>query len=237
MNTAIVWAKGHWYYIVGGLIGIFVLYELVHALSGSSSGASQSSDVSGGAGQLQALTAAADLTNAQVNGQTTVAEYGASVQNNQTAAALQLGEVKTAAELDATNHQTQASIDIARINAQAGVSAVQIATNGQVQETAIEGQTIDTLGAQKTAVQLQQVKNVNDQIMQIEQHSKHASQDYTAFAPIIAEETGQGYTAGALAQANAQSRVAGSQIATTAITSGADLLKSISSTVLTGLLA
>lgn len=237
MNTAIVWAKGHWYYIVGGIIGIFVLYELVHALSGSSSGASSSTDVSGGAGQLEALTASADLTNAQVNGATTVAEYQASTVNNQTAAALQLGEVQTAAELDATNHQTQASVDTARINAQAEVQAVQIATNGQVAETQIEGNTIDTLGAQHTSVEMAQVANINSQIKQIQDNSKHASQDYTAFAPIIAEESGQGSTAGPLAAANASTRVAASQTESTAIQTGGDLLKSISSSVLTGLLA
>lgn len=236
MNQVIGYAKAHWYYFAAGLFGLFVLYELVKAMQGGGQPAA-SSDVSGGAAGIQALTAAADLTNAQVNGSTTIAEYAAGVQNNQTVASLQLGEVQTAAQLDATNHQTQATIDIAKINADAGVSTAQIVTNGQVAQTQIEGATLDTLGAQRADVQKTQINTVNSQIEQILQHSKHASQDLTSFAPIVAEETGQGSTAGALAGANAASRVAGSQIATTAIQTGGQVVSQVAGSLLSGLFA
>lgn len=207
MDTA--WLKDHWYYVVGGLLGLFIVYELVHSISGASgSTSSTATDISGGANQLQSLQAAADLTDAQTNAQITTASYAADVANNQTAAALQLGEVTTAAELDASNHSTQASVDIAGINeggqvqiatAQGAdaVAAQQIVTNGQIQQTAIEGATIDTLGAQKATVALQSISDVNSQIQNIQTYSKNASKDYAAIAPVLAEETGQGTTVGA----------------------------------------
>lgn len=230
MSAPIAYVKAHWYYFAAGLVGLFVLYELVKALNHGGS-ASASSDVSGGAAGIQALTAAADQTNAQVNAVTTQAAYQASTQNNAIAAELQLGALKTAAQLDATNHQTAAAVDVAKINADAGVQTQQIITSGQVQQTQIEGATLDTLGAQKQQVNLHIIDTVAGQIKQIMDHSKHASQDYTAFAPIIALETGQ--PSGPTAAANAASRTAASGTATTAVAAGAGVLN----TIITGLFA
>lgn len=195
MNTA--WIKAHWYYVAGGLLGIFVLYELLKAGSASSASTS-ATDLSGGGTQIQALTSATALQDAQTNAQTTVAAYAAGVQNNQTVANLQLGEVQTAAQLDATNKQTQASVDIAGINANAGVESQAIITQGQVDQTQIQGATIDTLGAQATSVKMAQTTAVAKEVANLAQYSKHFGSDIQAIAPVIAEQTGQGSTAGSV---------------------------------------
>lgn len=202
MALNLQWAKTHWYYIVGGVFGLIVLYELVKSLSGSSSAASSSTDLSGGASQVQDLTAAADLQNALVNGQIEQASIAGNVASDQTAASLQLGEVQTAAQLEATNNQTSAAETVALAQTKAGVQTEQIAANAAVAQTQIEGNTIDTLGAQKEAVAQSQVSAVSSQIMQVLNHSKHASQDLAAIAPVIAEETGQGSSAPGVASAN-----------------------------------
>lgn len=200
MNTE--WLKTHWYYIAGGLVGLFVLYEVISSLSGgSSSTASSPTDISGGANQLAALTASADLTNAQVNGQITTASYAADVANNQTAAALQLGEVQTAAQLDATNHQTNAAVDVALGTAADAVQVQSIVTSGQVQQTQIEGATLEHLATTAASVPLAQINAVSKQVDNLMTYSKHFGTDIQAFAPVIAEETGQGSSAGSVKKA------------------------------------
>lgn len=223
MNASFTYVRAHWYYFAGGLIGLFVLYELVKALNSGGS-ASASPDVSGGAAGIQALTAAADQTNATVNAATTVASIQGSTANDQIAASLQLGELQTAAQLDATNHQTQATVDIAKVNADAGVQTASIVTAGQVQQTQIEGATLDTLGAQKEAVNNHIIDTVASQIKQIQDSSKHASQDYTAIAPVIALETGQ--NSAPTAAANAASRTAASTTATAVVATGGGIVSS-----------
>lgn len=192
MNLA--YLKSHWYYVAAGVFGLLVIYELFKHASGAASGSGGVSD----AGQVQALSAAADLTNAQVNGATTVAAYQASTANNQIAATLQADLAKTAAELDATNHQTDASVIINSQNVQGAVAAERLVTGAQVQETAIEGNTLTTLGAQKEAVNLAITNNVAKQIDNLMTYSKHFSTDIQAFAPALAEETGQGTSAGSV---------------------------------------
>jgi hypothetical protein len=235
MAVDTAWLKAHWLWIVGIGLGLVVVYELLKSLGGGSSApASAVPDVSGGANQLQALTSAADLQNAQVNGATTIAAYQAGTANTAIAAQLQATEVQTAAALEATNNQTEAAREIGLAGVDAGVQVEQIKANASVSQTAIEGNTITTLGAQREAIANNQINTVGGQINQILNHSKHASQDLTAFAPIIAEETGQGSTAGPLAQANASSRVASSTGAT--ITAGATALQGLNS-ILSGLFA
>jgi hypothetical protein len=192
VNTA--WLKAHWYYAVAGIFGIVILYELLKS-NGASSTASP--NLSGGSGQLAAYSAQADVTNAQYNAQVATSAYAADVANNQTAAALQAAEVKTAAELAATNNQTQASVEINAQNTDAAVQIQNIVTSGQVQQTAIEGQTLTDLATSAASVKLAQIDAVAAQIKQIQTYSKHASTDYGAFVPILAEETGQGATVGA----------------------------------------
>jgi hypothetical protein len=193
----LAYLKSHWYYVAAGIFGLLVIYELVKNLSGASK-SSASSDLSGGANQVQALSAAADLTNAQINGATTVAAYQAGTQNNAIAAELQLGEVKTAAELDAANHATDASVIINAQNVQGAITSERIVTGAQVAETQIEGNTLTTLGAQKETVNLAITNNVAKQIDNLMHYSKHFSTDVQAFAPVIAEETGQGSSAGSV---------------------------------------
>jgi hypothetical protein len=206
MNLA--WLKEHWYYVAAALVGVFVLYELVTSMGGSSSSSAASPDVSGTANALQTYSAANDLQEAQVNGQVEVASYQADVANNQTAAALQLGEVQTAAELDATNTKTNAGVETTRINDQTalGVNGQNVSGAEQIQQTVsdaavaqtqIEGNTIEALGAQKEAVNLAITRNVGQQISNIQEYSKNAGKDYGAIAPVLAEETGQGGSVGA----------------------------------------
>lgn len=220
------WVKSHWYYIAGAVLGLLVLYELLKSIGGASSSSSQT-DLSGGGQAVSNIQAAADLQNAQVNGQTTVAAYAAGVQSNQIAAALQLGEVQTAAQLDATNHQTQAAETVALAADKTTLGIQQIRSNQAVQTAAIEGATYEHLADTNASVQTHVIDTVGGQIKQILDNSKHASQDLTAFAPIVAEETGQGGSAGPLAGANAASRVAGSAITSTAISAGSSLLKGL----------
>ena len=222
------WFKSHWYYIVGGLLGVFVLYELVESLGGSSSSsASSSSDVSGSADQLASLSAAADLQDAQVNGAVEQSSYAANVANNQTAAALQLGEVQTAAQLSATQQQTSAAETVDLGEASDAVQAQSLVTQGQVQQTQIEGDTLEsvaqTAGQTQVAiakvqasVPLAEINNANSQIMQIQDNSKNAAKDYAAFTPLLAVETGQASSAKGLQPAASPSTAA---VATAGISS------------------
>lgn len=196
MNTE--WLKTHWYYVAGGLIGLFVVYEILTSATGGSS--SSSTDLSGAGTQLQALQASADLTNAQVNGQVVTASYQADVVNNQTAAALQLGEVQTAAELAATQGQTSAAVALGENTNASLVEAQQIITGGQVQQTQIEGNTLENLATTAASIPLAQISTVNSQISNLMTYSKNFGSDIKAIAPVIAEETGQGGSAGSVKQ-------------------------------------
>jgi hypothetical protein len=217
MNSA--WLKAHWYYIAGGLIGLLVLYEIIQSVSASSSSASGSTDISGGANQLQSLQASADLTDAQANATVEESSYAADVANNQTAAALQLGEVQTAAELDATNQQTSASEATALGEAGDVVEAQKIVTAGQVQETQIEGSTLENIASTtgNTQVALAKVavspslaiaNTINTDLTQILPGEKNQQAFLQAFAPVAAEITGQGSSAPGIAAANSKTAVA-----------------------------
>lgn len=254
MNNALAWAKQHWGLLLGGFVGLIILYYLYEELaSASASSSSSSTDLSGGANQLQALSTAADLTNAQVNASVESSELGAEVSNNQTAAALQASLANTAATT-AVQQQTVSAEEAVALGAQqAGVQTTQIQTEGQVQQTAIqtkgavevqqlqsnqavqqtaiEGSTIEnvatTEGATQVAVAktqasvaLAQISDVNSQVQNIMTYSKHASQDLTAIAPIIAEETGQGSSAPGIATANANKAVGTAQATSSTVTKG-----------------
>lgn len=195
MDLDSTWLKAHWYYAVGAVLGVYVLYKLLSSSTASSS--TSSTDLSGGAVATQNLQAAADLQNAQVNGAIAVAQIQGNVADTQAAAALKATEVTTLAEADVANHQTSASVDIAGINAGAAENIQQTVTQGQVDQTAIEGQTLTELGAQKEAVNLAITNNVAKQIQTIQTYSKNAAKDYGAITPVLAEETGQGATVGA----------------------------------------
>lgn len=218
LDTA--WLKAHWYYVAASVLGVIVLYELLHNMGAAptSSGAAPV-DLSGGASQLAGLSAQADLVSAQYNAQVSTAQIQGNVADMQAATALQLGLADTAAKLDAQNRVTDASVAIATLNTEAGVTingqnvtgateinkqnvagAEQIqstVTAGQVKQTQIEGDTLQGLAKTAVSVPLAQIAAVNSQIQNIQTYSKHASQDYGAIAPVLAEETGQGATVGA----------------------------------------
>src|SRR5258708_2753916 len=210
MTFNIQYVKAHWYYFVPAFFGVFVVYELLKKMQ---AGSASPTDVSGGGHQLAALQASADLQNAQLFASTTHDEYAASVANTQTAAALKATEVTTAAQLDATLHQTEAAREIGLAQVSGVVEAQRIITGGQVAEVNSQVAGAVRISQDANALKLSQSKLVADQITQIQQHSKHASQDYTAFAPIVALETGQGGAAPSLGASNASTRIGGSGIA------------------------
>lgn len=208
MNTA--WLKAHWVYVAGGVIGVLVLYEIVKHAGGGSSGAV---DVSGGGAQQQNLVAAADLQNAQTNAVITQAAYAASVADNQTTAQLEAVKVQTAAQLAATLAETEAAKEVKIYGIHSGVEMQSIVSSEKLAETQIASATVEQLAKTSASVQLAQVQTVGKQVDNIMTYSKHASQDYASFAPILALETGQGGAAAAIGTANAQSKA--SQTAST----------------------
>jgi hypothetical protein len=241
LNQSIVWVKEHKGIVLGGVVGLLVLY-FIFKYSAQSQAANTSggtTDLSGGANAVMGLTAAASLQNAQINGAVETAQLQAGVQDNLTAATLQANLAKTAADLAAHESDNNAAMVIATGAQQAGVQQTAINVGGNVQiaqiqadadvnKTAIVGATIDTLGAQHAAVESQMLTMVGKQVTQIQDHSKHASQDYAAIAPIIALETGQGGAAVGTAQANAAKSVGTTQAVTSTVsTLGTGLLKGL----------
>lgn len=227
MNEA--WLKSHWYYVAGALIGLFVVYEILKSAGASASGTTAATDLSGGGQQIQALTSAAAIQDAQTNAQTTVAAYAASVQSNQIAATLQLGEVQTAAELAATQQKTQAAEDVSIHTSDNQVATQAIITQGQVLQTQIEGQTIDTLGAQSTSVKLAQVAAVKEQVDNLARYSKHFGTDIGKLTPALLAETGQGSSApGVQAAVSGQAIAVGTPAVISASTSlGSKILQGL----------
>lgn len=238
MNLA--WLKAHKWYVAGGAVGLLILVYIIKNMQSSSAGtgAGASTDLSGGSSAVTNYDAAASLSNAQVNGQVEIAQVQAGVASQQVQAQLDATKVTTAAELAASLAKTSSDTAIAlgSENAQVTetgivtrgqVESQQIVTSGQVKQAQIIGDTLDTLGAQNTAVKLAQTSVVAQQVQQIQDHSKHASQDYTAIAPILAIETGQPSAVAPTADANARSRVAGSTTAQVAIAGGTSIADSL----------
>lgn len=240
MALNLEFAKKHWHLLAGGLVAVLVLYYVLKRGAAAASGGSSAALPSGGADQVQALSAAASLQNAQVNGQVAVAAYQAGVQNNQIEAALQANLADTAAKLEATNRQTDASVAIAQIQSNTAVSTQQILSTADVAKTQIEGSTITDVNAvnaaaavdiahTKASIELAQVQNVNSQIGSLMRYSKHFSQDIKAIAPVLAIETGQGGAGAQIAASNTQENIAKSPASTiTAVSSGiGSLLKGL----------
>jgi hypothetical protein len=235
--------KRNWYYFAGGIIGLFVVYELVKSAGASSSSASTDTSgfVGASGGPVNQLQASADIAASGNNAQIQTANFQAQVSDNAIAAELALGQTQSAEHLaeslattsasrDVALAQTQADVQKTALTTQGAVDVQSIITGGQVEQTQIEGQTLVDISGQQTALQSHMIDVVGSQIAQIQAHSKHASQDYTAIAPILAIETGQQGAAAATAQANAESRVAGSGVAATAITSGAGVINQLTKT-------
>ncbi len=228
MHLSIQFAKQHWRAIGGSIVGLLVLYFLYEELSRQSAPAgTTATDLSGTANAVQSLSAAASLQNAQLNAQVETASYSANVANNQTAAQLQASLADTAAKLAATQQSTSAGLAVSLDQDATALSIQKVISDQAVSQTAIQGQTLVDLGqtAGQTQVQLAQVQaqveqaqlsTVAKQIKNVQDYSKHAASDYSALAPVIAIETGQGYAAGQLASANTAQKIANSPGATVA---------------------
>jgi hypothetical protein len=204
MNLA--WLKAHKYYVLGGLAGVLVLLYLMKR---SANAATTPADLSNpGSSGVTSYDAAASLANANVNGQVEIAQVKAGVESQGIAASADVSKFTVASELAATENTNAANVAIALGKSADAVETQRIITSGQVESTAIVGRTIDTLGAQHADVEKQMLATVSAQVKQIQEHSKHASQDYAAIAPILAIESGQPAAAVGTANANAAGKVA-----------------------------
>jgi hypothetical protein len=167
MALNIEFVKRRWPVIAGSLFGLLVVYFLFKSIKGKTAGTAAAPDLSGGAGQVTALASAASLQNAQVNAQTEVAAYSASVQNNKTIAALaatratvqaqeavalgaqftDLSKTRTLAGVDLAKTQVLSSADVTktRIVGQTTTTIQNLKSNEAIQTTAIQGSTLASL--------------------------------------------------------------------------------------------
>lgn len=143
--------KKHPYVFGGGLAALFLIIYLKrhHSAAGSSA------DLSGGANQVQALSAAASLQNAQANAGVEVAQL-------QAGAAAQVALAQTAAQLEATKTTVAAQEAVALSGQQAGITSQQIAAEAEIAKTQIEAATAANISANTnaTAVKIAQQANV-----------------------------------------------------------------------------
>jgi hypothetical protein len=220
MHLHLEFVKRHWRVLAYGFVGLLVLYVLYQRLKGPSSGSGGGGDISGGANQVQALSAAASLQNSQVNGQIVVAQIQGQVQQTGIAAALQASLANTAAQLAATQQQTTAAEAVGLAQTSALVSIQKLQSDQAVAQTAIEGSTYVALGAQREAVAMASLAQVKKQISNIQNFSKHAGTDYTKIAPLIALQLGQGEAAASLGASTAADSAAHSPAAVISSASG-----------------
>ena len=212
--------REHWKPLAAGFVGLLVLYYLAKRGAAQSGNASQPGAASSPA-QLAGYSAAADLQNAQVNGQVEIAQLNAMVQAHavDAGAAVQIAQIN--AQLDATNRQTDAGVAESSIQATRDVTIQKLQSDAAVETARIQGDTLDFLATKGTEVQVAQVNAVAKQVGSLMQYSKHFSQDIKAIAPVIALETGQGGAAPGIAAANTQEAIAKSPANTiSAVSSG-----------------
>lgn len=151
--------KEHWALIVGGIVGLFVLYYLVEHLAASpaSTSAASGTSLAGNTSNVDALGASADLANAQTNAAIETSQINGAVEDNQIAASLQSTAITTAAQLNAENAKTASDTAIAlagysSADAIAKINAgVAVTTNGQDVQGAVDTQSLKTNQAIKTA--------------------------------------------------------------------------------------
>lgn len=204
--------KKHWAVITGGIVGLFVLYYIIkHA---STPADATSTDISGGGQQVQALSAAASLQNAQTNAQVETSQLSSMVAAHQIDAQLQATALTTAAQLAATQQKISADRDVSLADAAATVQVQKLISDQAVAQTQIQGTVLQNLavtaGKNKVALQaeqnkvaLQMIQNSNAQVMYGVTHDTgHLKSYLEALAPVIAAETGQGGAAVGLANAN-----------------------------------
>ena len=157
-------AKKHPYAVGGTLLAVFAIAYLYVRSKKSTASASTTSDLSYGSSQLQSLTSAAQLANAQANAQQSIAEVQGNVMNQQTSAQLQSDLTKTAAELQLGLAQTTATQAIAASQAGAAVQIQQLQSDAQVAVTQIEGNTYDFLASKSAATQQAQIAVQQSQV-------------------------------------------------------------------------
>lgn len=159
-------AVSHWEVLAAGFVGIIVLYYLVEQLGGASAGAAPaeaSGDATSGssADQVQSLSAAADLTNAQVNGQVEVAAYTAQSQDEQVDAALQASLAQTAATA-ATAQQTnstEAAVALGEASDAVSIQTIQSQQAETVNEQNVQGAVDVASDADTAAVNVQKLQS------------------------------------------------------------------------------
>lgn len=144
--------KRHPYAIGGGALAVFLLVYL-YERSRSGSAPASTSDLSGGGNQVQALSAAADLTNAQTNAQVEVAAYQAGVASKQVDAQLQTGLATTAAELQASEAQTTANENVALGSQAAAVTIAELQAEAAIEKTRLESSTVLGLAADSVTME------------------------------------------------------------------------------------
>lgn len=155
--------KKHPYAVGGTLLAVFVIAYL-YVRSKSTASTAATSDLSQGSSQLQSLTSAAQLANAQSNAQQTIAEVQGNVMNTQTAAQLQSDLAKTAAELQLGTLQTQASVATTLGGQQTAVELQQITSAADVQKTQIQGDAYTAMNAANDSVNLALIEAQSKQV-------------------------------------------------------------------------
>ena len=207
--------KRHPVAIGGGLVGFFLLVYL-YERSKSGSAPASATDLSGGGNQVQALSAAADLTNAQTNAQVEVAAYQAGVQTNGIAAQLQESLATTAAELEASKAQTASATAVALGAQAAGVTTAEISAEADIAKAQLESKTV--LGLSSNAVQMEKVA-ASIPLAQIKEQeniystlaaNKKLGGDSTGVAQIVSAVYGRGPEAIAADQPSKTASAAGS---------------------------
>ena len=144
--------KKHPYAVGGSLLAVFVIIYLYYK-SKSTATASSATDLSQGSSQLQSLTSAAQLANAQANAQQNIAEVQGNVMNVQTAAQLQSNLATTAAQLQLGTVQAQTGLVATLGSQQTAVELQQITSAADVQKTQIQGDTYTAMNASNNQVQ------------------------------------------------------------------------------------
>ena len=143
--------KKHPYAVGGTLAAVFVIIYLYYK-SKSTAAASSVTDLSQGSSQLQSLTSAAQLANAQSNAQQNIAEVQGNVMNTQTAAQLQSSLATTAAQLQLGTIQAQTGLAATLGGQQTAVELQQITSAADVQKTQIQGDAYTTMNAANDSV-------------------------------------------------------------------------------------
>lgn len=240
MPFDVAYAKQHWHYLAGGLVGLLVLYYIYEKAKGGTAAAPAAApDLSGGSPQLLALSASASQANAQVNAAVETAQLQAEVATNGIAAQLQSNTIKTAAELAATQQKTSADTTVALGAQNTQVQLAHITADAQVKQTQIEGATLETLGAtaaqrdvilqqSRDAVSMSAIAAADRQVTYgITHDTGHVASYLDHITPVILAETGQGGAAAQVSANNTAAKISGDQTTASVVHSVSSGISSI----------